>query len=1109
VKRLTDLASQLALLYRHGPSIGVDFNTIADHLSLHVSLKGSDLRYRYINMPGQVQHLLPNALSGQLSDADLLGADVAQWRVQADRKAMACREPQVVWSDPCKRPDGSIERQPQVKIGLHDDRGQPLGVMDVAPAPSGDNHAAAKVQRMNQALDLITDVLGLLMRHEDETALLERVCSTLVVRGCYLAAAIVPVDATKRMAHVPLCLAGDRAELALPGPFRLDDDVWETHPVARAAESGMCVVHKDHPQDDQSPWRLSCPTVMAQALVALPLKVEDDVFAVLLLACDGIDSFAPSRAVLLQRMADELSLGIELMRSKARLASERQQREIHLRQQLATSQRLSLATESADVGLWEWDLARGTVLMDDRVTTQLGLPSYARTLPMATLMAWVHPDQHTQIEEASKQVGVLGQPADVIVRITPPDGRERVIRIHMSPLMDEVGHITGVLGACQDVTDPTRHVQRLKDLGAKLQLATEATGLGIWELELSEHKLILDKRASQIHGLNEPQSVVTWAAWLQWVHPAQRSEVQSQIAQGLRQSGSGQIECALTPPDGLLRRVLLNWASQAQDDGQVSQMVGTLIDITEKRRGEARVAQTHQRLALLAGATGVGQWRYDLQEGFSFDDAMCRLLGVTTSPVPATAWLMEMCLPSSQREALELALITADEQLEVSLHWQGLDGVSRRVIWMGTVERDARRTVIRGEGLCIDVTVQHQLNEALHHPASRQGPSETGDRRALVMRIGNELRSPLNAMLGFVQLLRKSPTAERALPFDEYLAHVEQAGWHMLEMVNDVMDLSRIESGQAPVDIEAISLVDLMGELLPLIEQLAAVQQVRIDLQDLGAWPSVKGDRRLLKQAMVNVASHAIGRSRAFGVVTLAFEPMGSEVAIKVRDQGPLLTPDQVTALFDPYQTLTPELARGEAQHLTMRMAISRQSMASIGGRIQVDNQPGMAVALSVVLPRAQPLAGEALPMPPRMAMNEAVQLLPSVQGKVLYVEDNPSNVLLVRESLGLRPGVELVVAGNVHEGLGAVARQRFDLVLLDLQLPDGDGYEVLQALRAQPHGQQTPCIAVTANAMINERNRALEAGFDEFWTKPLNLPAFLTGLDQWMDRKSNVAPRA
>jgi len=156
-------------------------------------------------------------------------------------------------------------------------------------------------------------------------------------------------------------------------------------------------------------------------------------------------------------------------------------------------------------------------------------------------------------------------------------------------------------------------------------------------------------------------------------------------------------------------------------------------------------------------------------------------------------------------------------------------------------------------------------------------------------------------------------------------------------------------------------------------------------------------------------------------------------------------------------------------------------------------------VTLSLVLPRAQAVLNEPIPTPTRQALNETVQVLDETQGRVLYVEDNPSNVLLVRESLGLRPNVELVVASNVQEGLAAVARQHFDVVLLDLQLPDGDGYEVLTAVRALPQGRQIPCVALTANAMINERNRALEAGFDAFWTKPLNLPEFLAGMDHWL----------
>lgn len=1100
LKRLTDLASQLALLHRRGASIGVDFKFIADHLNLHVSVKDPELRYRYINMPGQVNHLLPGSLQGQLSDADLIGQDVASWRVQADRLALRSRDPHIVWSEPQPGPDGHAVRQPQVKIGLHDERGMPAGVLDLAPVGDDVEHMRMEVQRLREALDLVTEVLGLLMRHDHETDLLERVCSTLVVKGRYLAAAVVPVESSKRTVHVPLCQAGNRAELCLPGPFRLDDPIWETHPLVRTVESGICMVQRLNSAREHTLWQQAHPPEHAQALIALPLNTDDDVHAVLLLACDGVDSFAPSRAVLLQRMADELSLGLELLRSRQRLATERQQKELHLRQQLATSQRLNLATHSGQVGLWEWDLARNTVVLDEQATAQLGLPSYARTLPLNTVLGWIHADDHPGAVVALDQVRHEGLAVDTTMRIIPPDGRERVQRVCMAALRQEDGTITGVLGANLDITDPTRDMERLQHLGTKLQLATQATGLGIWELDLVQFRMLLDGRACQIHGLDEPQSVVSWQTWLQWVHPAQRQEVHDQFSRGLREASQGQFECALTPPDQRPRRLLVNWASQANEEGQVQQLLGTLVDLTERRRSEARTAQTHQRLALLAGATGVGHWRYDLQEGFHFDEPMLRLLGVHTTPPPATAWLMEMCLNGTQREALELALITADEQLEVALQWQGLDGVNRRVIWLGTVDRDSRRTVTRAEGLCIDVTMQHQLEEA----RQREAQGQRADRSALVSRISQELRSPLNAMLGFVQLLRRSGSPERLQQFDDYMAQVEQAGWHMLEMVNDVMDLSSLESGSTPLDIETVSLVDLMGELLPLIEQLASVQHVRIDLRELGAWPSVRADRRLLKQALVNVASHGIQRTPAYGTVTLAFEPFGHEVAIRVIDEGLPLTPMQVGAMLDPYGALQEAALNDKEPHQGMRLAISRQALESIGGHLRIDNGPDSPVALSLVLPRAEPLMDTPLPVPARAMADEAVQVNPHTRGRVLYVEDNPSNVLLVREFLSLRPGVALEVAHNVAEGLAAVAGQRFDCVLLDLQLPDGDGYEVLQALRSQRHA--TPCVALTANAMINERNRALEAGFEAFWTKPLNLPEFLQGLDLWLSTRRSRA---
>lgn len=1114
LKRLTDLAAQLGHLYREGRSIGVDFETIADHLSVHVAVKGPDLRYRYVNLPGQVRRLLPNSLSGQVTDADLLGAEAGQRLREEDRQALGSAGPVVIWSDPATGPQGGTERIPQVKLGLRGPRGEVLGVLDVAPADGPDAQPGLEVRRMNEALDLITDILGLLMRCDDEASLLERLCSTLVVRGGYLAAAVVPIEADRRQAGVPLSLAGDRDELALPGAFRLDDPVWESHPVARAAEAGVCVVHKQHGADDPAAWRKARPTLNAQALIALPLRAEDDVLAVLLMACDGVERIAPSRVVLLQRMADELSLGIELLRSRQRLASERRQREIHLRQQLLTSQRLSLATESGEVGIWEWDLARGIISMDERSVTQHGLPAHTHTLPAATLQGWLHPEDASAVDQAIVGVITLGQPADITFRTTPPDGRQRRLRLHMSPLRDDknTGTIVGVLGATQDVSDLAQNTRRLHDLDAKLHLATQATGLGLWELDLNEQTLLLDNRSAQIHGLEPTQGSLTLTAWLGWIHPGQRQEMAAQLQASQAQPTVGQLECAITPPDGRLRRVLINWASQADATGRVTQLVGTQVDVTERRRDEARMAQTHQRLALMAGATGVGHWRYDLREGFTFDDAMYRLLGATVQPYPAAAWLVEMCLPASQREALELALITADDQLEVSLQWQGLDGLSRHVVWMGTVDRDARRTVIRGEGLCIDVTLQHKAEAARHElqappprtvePGHPPAPAPLGSDPAsghepLAARIGGELRSPLNALLGFVQLLRNGAQTPGTAQQEDYLQEIEKAGWRLMELVNDAMDLTRIQSGAQKVEAQTVALRELLGELQPLVEQQAAVRQVHFETVIAGAWPTVVADRRLLKQALVYLCGHAVHTSPSGGRIVLSIDAGPAEVRLRLHAQGPALPPAQREQLFDPLSRELATLQGGSG----MRLAIARQSLQAMGGQLQaLEGEPGDGTTFMVSLRPAAPPEPEQPPLPDPTVAPRPSQLTVDItlKGRILYVEDNPSNVLLVQECLTLRPAVELAVASNVQEGLDAIAAERFDLVLLDLQLPDGDGYAVLKRLR-EYRGRPSPCIALTASAMLNERNRALEAGFDEFWTKPIKLPEFLAGLDRWL----------
>jgi CheY-like chemotaxis protein len=310
------------------------------------------------------------------------------------------------------------------------------------------------------------------------------------------------------------------------------------------------------------------------------------------------------------------------------------------------------------------------------------------------------------------------------------------------------------------------------------------------------------------------------------------------------------------------------------------------------------------------------------------------------------------------------------------------------------------------------------------------------------------------------------------------------------------MDLSRIESGHTPITLKTTPLIDLMGELLPLAERQAAPMHVRIDAGLLNSWPTVKADRDLLKQALLYLISHAVQHSPRYGQVALTFTVRGSQVDLRVTDQGPSLSDAQLARLFEPF--VAPAAPGPESTASPdMRLAVAHQCIEAMGGHLTASRLPCGGTALQITLDTAS--ADELAPLGATQTTidpTEQIQVDHGIQGRLLYVEDNPSNVLLVRECLSLRPGVELVIATNMQEGLQALRQSRFDMALLDLQLPDGDGYTVLRRLR-EMRGPHVPCVALTANAMLNERNRALEAGFDGFWTKPLNLPEFLAGLDR------------
>jgi CheY-like chemotaxis protein len=364
----------------------------------------------------------------------------------------------------------------------------------------------------------------------------------------------------------------------------------------------------------------------------------------------------------------------------------------------------------------------------------------------------------------------------------------------------------------------------------------------------------------------------------------------------------------------------------------------------------------------------------------------------------------------------------------------------------------------------------------------------------------------MNAVLGFTQLLAEDPLEPPSLRQRERLACIRGAGEHLLLLIDDVLDLSRLEADQRPLALEPVPLAAIGSETAQWLHDMARRQDVHLDWHPEALPGVVLGERRALGQIALNLVGNAIKYNRPGGWVRLASE---SEVVagqpcwrLSVRDSGRGLSPDQIERLFQPFERLGVE--REGIEGTGLGLSIVRQLVERLGGRIAVRSEPGEGSEFTVWLPAAAlPAASSA---PPSAAPPGAAVPAGEARLKLLCIEDNPVNMLLVREMLAMRPAVTLRGAELGLEGLTLARDWHPDVVLLDLQLPDLHGSEVLRLLRADPELAGLHVIALSANAMPEDVQAALAAGFDAYWTKPLDLQLFLQRIDQLLERQARLA---
>ena len=392
-----------------------------------------------------------------------------------------------------------------------------------------------------------------------------------------------------------------------------------------------------------------------------------------------------------------------------------------------------------------------------------------------------------------------------------------------------------------------------------------------------------------------------------------------------------------------------------------------------------------------------------------------------------------------------------------------------------------------------DISERMRMQEALGSARAAEKASKA--KTEFLSRMSHELRTPLNAMLGFAQLLRVDPRNPLSDAQRQKVDHIERAGAHLLAMMTDVLDLSRIEAGSLPMSIETLAVSRAMEEAVAMVSNQAAAANLMLShtLPEAGLY--VRADLVRLRQVLVNLLSNAIKYNRPGGRVMIEAMPVQSDVVITVTDTGMGIPDDMQAHLFEPFNRLGAE--RTAIEGTGIGLVIVKRLLDLMDGRIEVSSAAGMGSSFRVRLPIARPPAVNVhVDAGPRSGFGGLDEMGVGTL-TVLYAEDNVVNVELVRQVMRMRPQWHLEVAHSGQQAISMAQAHPPDLLLLDMHLGDMSGLDVSDTLAQYPATASIPRVALSADAMPDQISEARERGFVDYLTKPLDVAKFLKLLDR------------
>ncbi|MHB1216204.1 MAG: PAS domain-containing protein [Thiobacillus sp.] len=630
--------------------------------------------------------------------------------------------------------------------------------------------------------------------------------------------------------------------------------------------------------------------------------------------------------------------------------------------------------------------------------------------------------------------------------------------------------------------------------------------IGTWEWNIQTGELFWTERIAPLFGHPEGDLETSYDNFLAVIHPDDRQAVIDAVNACVERDVPYEIEHRVVWPDGDVRWLQERGAVVRDVAGKPLQMLGVVQDIHDRKCAELALAERERDLHAAQAMARIGNWSADMRSGeLAWSDEIYRIFGhQARSFAPSVEAFRAAVHPDDLERVIE-----SEKQAGQTGHHDVVhrivrpNGTVRHVHELAQAQTDATGNLIRLSGTVQDITEQVEAEQALI--ATRDEADRANRAKSeFLSSMSHELRTPMNAILGFSQLMEYDAT----LPGEhqDNVREILKAGHHLLELINEVLDLAKVESGQIDLSLEPVEVCLIVEDCLGLVGALADRRDIRLSHLGLkGAM--VRADRTRLKQALLNLLANAIKYNREGGSVRLDVHPEGADrLRIRVTDNGPGIPAHRLTELFQPFNRLDAE--RSEIEGTGIGLTITQRIVEMMGGTVGVESALGVGSTFWIELPLESAADANQDRLGPAAGIVMPAQRMETAQHVILYIEDNPSNIKLVAQILGHRQHIHLLTAHTPELGIELARARHPELILLDINMPGMDGYQVLEVLRADASLQAIPVVAVTANAMPRDIARGTAAGFVDYLTKPIDIPRFFSVLDRCLlsDHQENTA---